>query len=105
MAHHGQTLGLTIPGGPTWLKARLQSPSSAVKGADSAWSSAPPTSSRSLPRSIQRVTTRPTLSPARSVPAATSAECTVPISLFSELAMHADPKGVLTGVHFLDGDH
>ena len=37
--------------------------------------------------------------------AATCAECTVPTSLSSELAMHADPKGVLTGVHFLDGDH
>ena len=40
-----------------------------------------------------------------SAAAATSAECTVPTSPSSELAMHADPKGVLTGVHFLDGDH
>src|ERR1019366_10709931 len=88
-----------------WLKARLQSPSSAAKAADSVWNSAPLTFSRSLPRSIQRVTTLPMSSPARSAPAATSVECTVPISQSSELAMHADPKGVLTGVHFIDGDH
>jgi 2-oxoglutarate ferredoxin oxidoreductase subunit alpha len=36
---------------------------------------------------------------------ATFAGCIVPISPFSEHTMHADPKGVLTGVHFLDGDH
>src|SRR5664280_306840 len=105
MAHRVLTLTLTTPGGPPWPKAKLQSPSSAVKGVVSAWNSAPPMSSRSLPRSIQRVTIRLTSSPARSAPAATCAECTVPISLSSELAMHADPKGVLTGVHFLDGDH
>jgi 2-oxoglutarate ferredoxin oxidoreductase subunit alpha len=28
-----------------------------------------------------------------------------PISPSSDIAMQADPKGVLTGVHFLDGDH
>src|ERR1035437_7378618 len=105
MAHRVLTLTLTTPGGPPWPKAKVELPSSAVKGGVSAWNSAPPTSSRSLPRSFQRVTTRRTSSPARSAPAATSAECTVPISLSSELAMHADAKGVLTGVHFLDGDY
>ena len=58
-----------------------------------------------LPPSIQRVTTRPMSSPRRNAAAATCAACTAPTSPFSEAAMHADPKGVLTGVHFLDGDH
>src|ERR1035441_8042120 len=105
MAHRVLTLTLTTPGGPPWPKAKLQSPSSAVKGVVSAWNSAPPTSLRYLPRSIQRVTTRRTSSPARSAPAATFAACTARISPSLERAMHADPKGVLTGVHFLDGDH
>src|SRR5512147_1424941 len=56
----------------------------------------------------------------RSVPAAISAACIALISLFTAIVptsrkpprlprrrpkMHADPRGVLTGSHFLDGDH
>src|SRR5271157_4512246 len=36
---------------------------------------------------------------------AISAVCIARTSPSSEAAMHADPNGVLTGVHFLDGDH
>src|SRR6266496_1388561 len=105
MAHRVQVGILTCTRRAPWLKAKLRSPSNDAKDADSVSNSVPPTSSRSHPLLIQRVTIRPTSSPARSAPAATCAECTVPTSLSSELAMHADPKGVLTGVHFLDGDH
>ncbi len=47
----------------------------------------------------------PHVSAPRNAAAATCAVCTVPISQSLEHGMHADPKGVLTGVHFLDGDH
>src|SRR5208282_406971 len=62
-------------------------------------------SSRFHPLSIPRVTTRPTWWRPTNAAVATSVACTVPTSPSSEDAMHADPKGVLTGVHFLDGDH
>src|SRR6202142_692882 len=77
----------------------------AAKGARSVWSSVLLTCWRSHLLSILRVTTPPTSERRTSVAAATCAECTAPILRFMERAMHADPKGVLTGVHFLDGDH
>jgi 2-oxoglutarate/2-oxoacid ferredoxin oxidoreductase subunit alpha len=41
----------------------------------------------------------------RNAAAAICAVCTVLISPFLVFTMHADPQGVLTGVHFMDGDH
>src|SRR5438105_9661478 len=89
----------------SWPKASLPSRWSAVKAAPSASSSVPPKFCRSHLPLIPRVITLPTWRQRRNAAAATCAACTAPISRFSERTMHADPKGVLTGVHFLDGDH
>ena len=92
--------------GSEWPKAQLLLLSSGVRGADSVWSSAQRTCSPCHPLSIQRDTTRPTLWPGRSAAGAICAECIARTSRFLEQNdMQADAKGVLTGVHFLDGDH
>ena len=66
---------------------------------------APPTCYRSRQLLTPRDITHHTSFPLINVAVATFAVFIVPISPSMGIAMQADPKGVLTGAHFLDGDH
>src|ERR1019366_907706 len=115
--------------GQQWPKVRCRSWWSAVRPADSAWSSVPRTFWRSPLLSMLRGITHLTWSTRRSAAVAICAACIARTSRSSDTSnrrrpkklsrprprhplprprrtkMHADPAGVMTGTHFLDGDH
>src|ERR1035437_8788844 len=67
-----------------WQKGVFPSSSSAARPADSVWSFVPPRCLRSLPLSIPRATIHPTSCFRINAAGATCAECTVPISPFTQ---------------------